>query len=82
MMHVVDAVLDSFTRLFDITNREVVQGIEETGLREVPQQHKREDSEEHKGDNNGGNNCAYPRKDRKRGGNTNLRVPPSNLGKS
>jgi response regulator of citrate/malate metabolism len=30
----------------DITNREVVQGIEETGLRKVPQQHKHEDSEE------------------------------------
>jgi len=42
----------------DITNSEVVQGIEETGLREVPQQHKREDSEMHRADNNGGNNCA------------------------
>jgi hypothetical protein len=42
----------------DIADREVVQGIEETGLREVPQQHKREDSEEHRGDNNGGNNSA------------------------
>jgi hypothetical protein len=42
----------------DITNSEVVQGTEEIGLREVPQQHKREDSEEHNADNNGGNNCA------------------------
>ena len=42
---------------------------------DVLQQHKREDTEEHRGDSNGGSNCAQPRKDRKRGGNTNLTVP-------
>jgi len=41
----------------DIFFKGIGENIEEQD-EEVPQQHKHEDSEEHRGDNNGGSNCA------------------------